>query len=540
MTAFKRAITNIKRQPVKNGVLLLLILILATALSGAISVRQAINLTEERMLLRTPAVATLSLDVRAAAEDAGISWTEMDSEFWFTNKPSLEDITAVGNLPYVKAYDAIMLPYVFSQELEWAKIEIDEDQLPRGVCLGTLELSTSGMRDWGGYIETFTGNGVTNPDLVDINAGLIELIAGRTFTQAEIDNGEQVAIIPQSFALVNDLYVGATFELENIVHDNPKMIREGIDFYVPHWHEERFMVAHQTLEFEVIGIFDTHGFDFQIYNAQDIFWPFEHYVRLHNRIYMPISVADDILTFRNEGMQLIVDDLLEIFHEGHTAADFVREEQFLHTTFILYDPRDLDSFQDAAAELLPGFWEVNTLRDVNASLITSMDTIRSFADMILLSAAVASIIILSLIITLLLRDRRYEVGVYMALGEKRKNIIFQFLTEVILIATVATVIALFIGNSISAAISRNLFEQQLVENIEQTEIIFGNEALPPELILFNPGEASVEESLELYDTSLSTTTILTFVGVGVVVILLSTIIPLAYVVKLEPKQVLMS
>jgi len=57
-------------------------------------------------------------------------------------------------------------------------------------------------------------------------------------------------------------------------------------------------------------------------------------------------------------------------------------------------------------------------------------------------------------------------------------------------------------------------------------------------MLFNLGELSVEESLEMFDTSLDAATISTFVGVGTVVILLSTVIPIAYVVKLEPKKVL--
>ena len=35
---------------------------------------------------------------------------------------------------------------------------------------------------------------MVNPDLAEVDAGLIELTAGRTFTQAEIDNGAQVII----------------------------------------------------------------------------------------------------------------------------------------------------------------------------------------------------------------------------------------------------------------------------------------------------------------------------------------------------------
>jgi len=52
----------------------------------------------------------------------------------------------------------------------------------------------------------------------------------------------------------------------------------------------------------------------------------------------------------------------------------------------------------------------------------------------------------------------------MALGEKKSNIIIQFLAEISIIATVAIVVAIFIGNGISATISRNLLEQHLIDN----------------------------------------------------------------------------
>jgi len=535
MNAFKRAITNIKRQPVKNGVLLFLILILATALSGAISVRQAINNTEESTLLRTPAVATLTLNAYAAAEELDVHVSELGSGFWQTDRPTRADISAVGNLPYTRVYDAVMLPHLFSQDLEWAMIEIDEEQLPADVYLSSLESSLAGMRGLGGYVELFEGRGVANPDLTDIDAGLIELVAGRTFTQADIDNGAQVVIIPQAFAEINDLYVGATIQLENIVHNTAKMSREGIDFFVPYWHEERFMAAHRILEFEVIGLFEiTREINYENYDSWEILSLLIEYTNLHNRIYMPISVAEDILIFTNEGMLSILDEVLELY-EGHTAEDWVQDEPSVQSIFVLYDPRDLDAFQDAGSAILPGFWEVNDLRGVDASLISSMDIMRGIADFILFAAAIATIAILTLIITLLLRDRRHEIGIYMALGEKKSRVIFQFLSEIIIVSAVAIIIALFIGNGVSATISRSLLEQHLIDNAQEESILYGDGALPWELVLFNPGELSIEEALEMYDTSLDAATIFTFTGIGAVVILLSTVIPIAYVVKLEPK-----
>ena len=544
MNVFKRALTNIKRQPVKNGILFLLILILGTAASSAISIGQAINNTEESMMLHTPAIATMALNVHAIAEETGIAQTQLGSEFWHTSRPTREDISAIGNLPYVRAYDATMLASIFSQNLEWAMVEIDEQQLPElpeGLDLSSLEQSISGFRPSGGRVEHFGVRGVANPELTDIDTGLIHLVDGQIFTQAEIDHKAQVVIVSQLFAEANDLYVGAVIELENIVHDTPAMQREEIGFYPLYWHEERFMAAHQLLEFEVIGIFDTyHGFDYQSHDDSD-WWiqtALMEYARVHNQIYMPISVTEDILNFQNEGARLIIDDLLELL-PGHTTEDFIREEPWIESVFILYDPRDLEAFQSAGTELLPGFWEITDLRGVHASLVNSMDTMNSIADGILLASVATTVTVLALIITLLLRDRRHEIGIYMALGEKKGKVVFQFLIEIMIVSTVAMMVALFAGNGLSATISRNLFEQHLIENMAADQIQFGDGALPWELALFNPGELSVEETLAMYDTSLGIEAVVAFVGAGSAVILLSTTIPIIYIVKLEPKKILM-
>src|SRR5262245_11338042 len=119
MNPFKRALTSIKRQPVKSGILLLLTLILGTLAAGAISVRQAINSTEESVMMRTPAVASLSLDAEAAAADAGISVMELSHDFWRADRPTREDLSAVGQLPYVRAYDSVMMPRIMSRDLNW-------------------------------------------------------------------------------------------------------------------------------------------------------------------------------------------------------------------------------------------------------------------------------------------------------------------------------------------------------------------------------------------------------------------------------------
>jgi len=483
------------------------------------------------------------LDYETAAASAGVSVMELGPDFWHTDNPTREDLSAVGSLPYVRAYDSVMFPSTMSRDLDWVMMEL-------GDLTPYFEMSIGGITQWGGYVESFGGTGVANPALTDIDADLIELVDGRVFTQADIDNRSQVVIVSQLFADANNIQIGSVIEFENNVYDYPEFMRQGIGNFTAHWHEEEFMAAHQVLAFEVVGIFDTvEEFDhtavdcvgFDMMDASIECLELDTFLReraqLYNRIYMPITVAEDMIAFRNEGMLLILDEMIELM-PWYRPEDLVQEEPFLQSIFVLYDSRDLENFQTAGTERLPGYWGISDLRGANAGLIASMDNMRDIADVILFVTIGASVAVLTLIITLLLRERRHEIGIYMALGEKKSKVIAQFLVEVLVVSTVAITIALFAGNSLSSAMSRNMLEQNLIEQAEEDDgLVF--DRIPWHLILFNPGEMPIEEVLTLYDASLDASVMAAFAGASIAVVLVSTVMPVAYVMKLEPKNVLM-
>jgi len=208
-------------------------------------------------------------------------------------------------------------------------------------------------------------------------------------------------------------------------------------------------------------------------------------------------------------------------------------------TFLLYDPRDLAAFTEVASELLPEFWGVANVSGAFHAVISSMDTILEIADLILWLTMGATIITLILTITLLLRERRHEIGIYMALGDRKLKILSQFLTEIFLVATVGIALALFTGNVLSGHISRNMFEQTMIERMNDEYSLAFDPNISSDLMLFNPGDIPLEEALEMYDTSLDTQTIAIFIGVSFIIILISTIAPIMQIVRLEPKKVLL-
>lgn len=471
MTIFKRAITVMIRQPGKSMLLLLLMVILGAVLSGTIAISRAMVATEGRLMMQVPAVATLVHDW----ENATTPWAQ----------PTVEEIAAVGSLPYVRVYDFTFEPQFYSPDLVWPFVDNPGSLPPRG--------------------RPFVGRGVNNPDITDIATGLIHLVEGRAFTQAEIDNDAMVVVIPRDFAVINDLSVGSMIELENV----------ALNFFAEYGEDDA--LAYQMLEVEVIGIVSRDIDD--TWGDSDL-------------IYMPIGVAENMLNFITE-VQLAFD--ADRFRE--VGQGILQEEPLIESLFVLYSPRDLEAFSTAAMELLSDGWvAVGIDESVFAPVVTSMDMVLQLANSVQWVAIVASIVILTLVILLFLRDRRHEIGVYMALGDKKGKVIAQILTEVGLVTVISIALAVLVGTLLSDIVSSHLFEQHLIEQMAGEHELF--DVMPWELALYNPGEMTVEEAMALYDVSLDASTIAIFSSVSVAVIALSTVLPIIRIVKMNPKEIL--
>ena len=103
MNVLKRAWLSIFRTPVKTVVVFLAIFVLGVALSGAISVRNAIHTTD--LSLRRNMRPVVILDYCAAIFWEGCPVVPVHYPFDFLG---LDAVHAVGELPYVAFFDYII------------------------------------------------------------------------------------------------------------------------------------------------------------------------------------------------------------------------------------------------------------------------------------------------------------------------------------------------------------------------------------------------------------------------------------------------
>ena len=534
MNILKRAYLNVIRNLGKSSVFLLIVFLLGTLLSAGISVRNAIYQTDANLWETLPAIATLAWEGHEFGYFDGTA-----ARFEFPTTDMIED---VGALSYVRDYDFVSRSSLKSRYLEGVTPQF-EQLIPDDIVqanpelISELEFSSRTLREQGAYVETIGTTGINSLYPTDLQAGLISLVAGRFMTQAELDDGLPVAVVPRLFAEHNNLHIGSTIILENVAHDVELMIAEGLDLFFLYWHLDDFILASQVIEFEVIGIFDVNHEMFHI-GDERVPMLASFLADFHNSIYIPHRHQEEIARY------------ILPFHFDDNSTDLgltMEHPLILQPTFLLNNPRDLVAFSEAASEIIPENWRVHGLTATFGLITNSMDTMLGISNLIFFGAVVSTVVVLSLLISLFLRDRKYEIGIYLALGESRGKILCQIFIEVFSISLVAITLALFAGDVLSSGISRQMLEQDLIrqEQALQDEfpdsgfLDFGfSDVITFELMFFDSGPMSVEEMMAAYDTSLDVASIVLFFSVQIVAISLSIVIPSLYIWRLEPKEIL--
>ena len=132
------------------------------------------------------------------------------------------------------------------------------------------------------------------------------------------------------------------------------------------------------------------------------------------------------------------------------SAVFTLEEPSKKQTFVEEAQTDIDSEK----------FEITSNDQVYQQMLSPLNGIASIAQNIVLLVALAGAVILTLIVILSIRERRYEIGVLMSLGESRLKIIGQFFLELLIVTLVSLGIAGIAGNAVGNALGQELLNQQ--------------------------------------------------------------------------------
>ena len=515
MNFIKRATISIKRRPVKTLILLLLIFILGSVIAGAISVTRAIANTDTNLRRGMRPIVTIDLD------EAAIMAEYQASGNWNIDLVSLDTIRAIGNLSYVAYFDYSIMAEVNSRLSNWT---------PDGQSGGMIVTDPDGNELE--QLNWFNLQGSSNNEPMIMREGLIELVEGSLFNENHLNQATDIhpAIISSALAEINNLTIGSLFTMEETV----RRPSPGGEWDPEFFHSEESIFASAIYEFEVIGMFEPIPLE----AATDDWRERERIRDLNNRILTLNHTAEIVQGFT---IQTRI-DLHEAYGDdwGDLGFDPENWDYIAQTILILHDPLYLEDFRVAAEAMLPNVWMVSDLLNTFSGISSSMETLQGIADWIFIVSVGATLLILSLLITLFLKDRRYEMGIYLALGEKKSKIISQILIETVTTALIGITLAVFMGHFVSSTMSQNMMRNELSQMTHERDmggmVAIGGWSSLEEMGLAR--NLTSDEMMDAFDVSLDIQTIGIFYAVGLSAVIVSTIIPVLYIVALKPKKVL--
>ena len=466
MNYVNRGLLSIKKRKNRSLILFVAVLLICNVMAGAISVKNALLNTEKSFTDLIPVEVNIVDDYSYFLEDSD-------------NTLSEEVVKKIGSSPYVKNYYYYYKYWLGSNKLE------NGSELPIVGAEQDNEFHPFNSFDiLGAYKKT----------VKEQDDGSIKITSGKTFTDEDIKNGNNVILVSEQVASKNKLNVGDKIKLGS-----------QIDIY---------SVNSQVVEeeYEIIGIFETKT-EYEKDITGNLIEIESNYV---DTIYMP-----------NDAIKNIHDKVI---------TEVKKQEVDSYDAFSIitnYELNSIDEIEEFKSDNLPNLPKGYVFEDNSesiSSVIVPMNNMKDLSNIIVYASIVASIIIIGLISILFCKERKKEMGIYLALGEKKINIALQLLIETLLVSVIAITISIFTGNMIAKNVSNKMLQNKIVEQNAKIENQYNYNSY--DLI-------DCEEIMDNYTVSLNIGTILMIYAVAIISISLSTVIPIYYTLKLNPRKILM-
>ncbi|MBP1045532.1 ABC transporter permease [Enterococcus sp. BWM-S5] len=494
MNFIKRALLSVARKKGKSIILFSVIFILGNVIAGAIAIQQSTQNVEKNVKSQLGGMATIELDYENNQDKF------MEADLVIENLTE-EKIKTIGESPYVKYYDY--------NSVSWAE---------------TKSLKTASMDEENMYGSSgFNLKGSNYPKILDVEEKNIKITDGTVFTQDDIDNGKNVALISTGVAEANGLSVGDQMIIDRVANDYTES-------------GETKELFKMDIPVEIIGIFEPVTVEMKDSSDEDsnsMAMDQQQYMSMEqmNTIYLPNKVVI-------ENDKAFSDKYME---ESPTYAESMAESGLEEETYEYYTPvyvlnsvDDVEAFKEETEPLLPPLYAVKASTDQYDQIGGSMNSLSKISGYVVTIAVAAALLIISLVVLLFMRDRKHELGIYLSLGDKRGHVMGQIIIEMVLISGIALVLSLISGNFLGKIVSDSLLNSDILTtaNDSMDMMYYAGSSL-------GVSDLTTADIMNSYKVEFSLGYVVTYLVVGLATTLLSAIVPLLYIVRLNPKKIMM-
>ncbi|EAG5665482.1 ABC transporter permease [Listeria monocytogenes] len=322
----------------------------------------------------------------------------------------------------------------------------------------------------------------------DFEAGTSELTSGVAITSADKD--KNVAMVEENLAEENDWKVGDSFTVTSS-DGNTKV----------------------TLK--IVGIYKTTD------SGSDMAQNFS-FLNPYNKVYVPYTVAN---TIKGSDYKNTVDSAVYTMDDAANISAFEKEAKKV-------DSIDWDTFKLDANDTL------------YQQMIGPINSVASFSKNVVYIVSIAGALILGLLVMMQVRDRKYEMGVLLAIGEKRGKLIAQFFVEILIVALVSFGLAAASSHYVAQLAGNQLLAQQNSSTNETTTSTEnrgpggGGQGGPGGFGQSVSNLTKNTEQIKELDIQVTLEDMLKMGGIGIGIAFISVLLPAALVLRMNPKTIL--
>lgn len=422
MNFIKRARQYVWAKKGRSVLMIAILSVIMIFVLAGLSIYQAANQAIMNAQKSTGATVTLTQNREAMFQDKKSESTQTSSSSeqsqrkTFTRTPiNLSDAKKIAALSGVKSYlyiastsvdaadgiEAITSSSTTSSTSE-SNNESQDTQVTSGASQSKQGSNQRQPGDSAGMSQgDFRIQGVSDSSLLtSFTQGEAKIIKGSAITSE--DEGSNAVLIEKTLAEENDLAVGDTFKVKAADDQEVTLKVKGI--------------------YQTSDAGDELGMQFNFLNPANTL----------------ITSYTLVATLKGEDSQTIDEAI-----------------------FTLEDPAKMDSFIKKAEKLInTDTFSLQSNDQMYQQMLQPLNNIKGFAKNIVILVGLAGVVILTLIVMLSLKDRRYEMGVLLSLGESRIKLIGQFFVEIMICLIFALGIAGISGNLVSNALGNQLINQQ--------------------------------------------------------------------------------
>lgn len=253
----------------------------------------------------------------------------------------------------------------------------------------------------------------------------------------------------------------------------------------------------------------------------------------------PFAFAMGAMPFMNRDNDILTTFDTAVFPDGGGVT-----EANITGSYFLENPSDLAAFEAYVRNL--GVSEDFIVRTDEASyhaVVAPVVGLKSVTQTFLWVVLILGGILVTLVSSIAVRERKYEIGVLRAMGMKKGKIATSFITESLVLTGLCLVIGLGVGTLLSQPVSDHLLSAQVANLPEPVEEGFGSFSGGGSMRMITTG-AGMGQSAEINPISeltvhLGATTILEIVGLSLVITVVASAVSLTKITKYEPIKILM-